>query len=70
MKKESFADRLKLLREDAGISQHELSRRAGLNLCVVSRLESGRRGPAWDTVTKLADALAVPTDRFRESKTN
>src|SRR5205807_1156951 len=52
-----FADRLKTLREEAGLSQRELGERAGLTRDAVSSLEQGRREPTWETVQALASAL-------------
>jgi len=63
-----FADQLKRLREDAGISQYELARRAGLSKQAMSQLELGQRQPSWATVVKLAEALDVSVEAFVEPK--
>ena len=62
----TFAGRLKTLRESAGLSMHELARRAGLAQASISNLEAGKREPTWETVTRLASALGVSTERFRK----
>jgi transcriptional regulator with XRE-family HTH domain len=60
----SFAERLRSLRETAGLSQYALSRQAGLSKQALSHLELGIREPTWQTVQLLAVALGVSTDAF------
>lgn len=59
-----FAARLKELREQAGISQYELAKRASLSKQAVSLIETGKREPGWKTVVKIARALGVPVGAF------
>src|ERR1051325_2285831 len=55
---QSFAARLKALREAAGFSQEELATTAGLSVHAVSALERGqRRRPHVDTLRALSAAL-------------
>jgi transcriptional regulator with XRE-family HTH domain len=61
----SFAARLKMLREGAGLTQAQLAERAGLHLGAVFKLEQGRREPSWATVQALCDALGVSCEKFR-----
>ena len=57
---ETFAERLRRLREAAGLTQEELAQRAGLSSKAVSLLERGERTrPYPHTVTALADALGL-----------
>jgi transcriptional regulator with XRE-family HTH domain len=63
-KEETFADRLRALREKAGLSAYRLAFYAGLTKQAVSRLERGQAQPSWATVQALAKALEVPTDAF------
>ena len=57
---EVFAERLRSLREAAGLTQEELAFRAGLSPSAVGALERGaRRRPYPHTVTALADALGL-----------
>ena len=59
----SFRDRLRSLREAAGLTQEELASRAGLSSHAVSALERGtRRRPHPHTVRSLSDALELPKD--------
>lgn len=63
-KAETFADRLKALREAAGISQYRLAQLAGISKQNVSRLELGRSEPSWETVQALARALRLEVSAF------
>ena len=54
----SFAVELGRLRRKRGISQAELSRRAGVDTSSISRLECGERDPSRDMAERLAEALA------------
>lgn len=61
----AFGDRLRRLRMAAGLTQEALAERAGLSARGISDLERGRRAaPYYDTVHRLADALAL-TDADR-----
>jgi transcriptional regulator with XRE-family HTH domain len=44
-------------REQLGLSQRSLARRAGLTQAAVSRIESGRAAPNWETVRALLLAM-------------
>ena len=56
----SFGERLRQLREAAGLTQEELASRAGLTAKAVSALERGeRRRPYPHTIRSLADALGL-----------
>jgi transcriptional regulator with XRE-family HTH domain len=47
---------LRRVREDAGLTRSELSRRLGITLTQVSRIESGERQPPLDTLEAWANA--------------
>jgi transcriptional regulator with XRE-family HTH domain len=56
----SFGERLRRLRETAGLTQEELASRAGLTAKAISALERGeRRRPYPHTVRALAEALEL-----------
>ena len=59
-----FAERLRALRDSAGLSQAELSRFAGVGLGTVRKLERGEQGPSWAAVIALAEALGKTPDDF------
>jgi len=55
-----FGERLRRLRESAGLTQEELAAKAGLTAKAVSALERGeRKRPYPHTVRSLADALGL-----------
>src|SRR3712207_5613214 len=59
----TFGERLRRLREAAGLTQEELASRAGLTAKAVSALERGeRKRPYPHTVRSLADALGLPEE--------
>lgn len=62
----SFAERLKLLREAAHLTQPELAARASMNRFGVAKLEQGVREPSWATVQALARALGVSVLAFTD----
>jgi transcriptional regulator with XRE-family HTH domain len=61
---EAFAERLRALREAAGLSQRELAHKAGLSLTVVSKYELGAREPVWGSLLALAGALGASLGDF------
>jgi transcriptional regulator with XRE-family HTH domain len=62
----TFGERLKELREAAGLSQDGLARAAGLSTSTVAKIERLDIDPSWTTVQALAKALAVSTEAFQE----
>ena len=62
----SFGERLKQLREAAGLTQPELAERAGMNRFGIAKLEQGVREPTWATVQALARALGVSVATFAD----
>jgi transcriptional regulator with XRE-family HTH domain len=54
-----FAENLRRLRKQAGLSQEELGARAGIQMADISRYEGGGRDPRVTTVARLATALDV-----------
>jgi transcriptional regulator with XRE-family HTH domain len=63
----SFAERLRSVREAAGLSQYALAKRSGLSKQAVSNLELGNREPTWTTVQVLALALGVDCRSFTDA---
>ena len=59
----SFGERLRRLREAAGLTQEELAERAGVTPDAIGALERGaRRHPYPTTVRALADALGLSAE--------
>lgn len=61
-----FGERLKAVREAAGLTQDQLAERAGLYKFSIAKLEQGVREPTWATVQTLARALGVTCDAFTD----
>src|SRR5262245_30526130 len=55
----AFGQKLKEVREKAGLTQAALAEQAGLHVFGVAKLEQGLREPSWATVRALAHALKV-----------
>jgi transcriptional regulator with XRE-family HTH domain len=55
-----FGERLRHLREKAGISQEKLAELAGLHRTYVSSVERGKRNISLVNIERLAEALDVP----------
>lgn len=62
--KPNFGERLKHLREHAGLSQQQLANRLGAWRESVARWETGSRAPSWQTVCALAGTLGVEVGAF------
>jgi len=56
--------RLRLLRDERGISMRTLARRSGLSANALSMIERGLTSPSVSTLNKLAMALEVPITAF------
>jgi len=50
---------LKRLREQRGLTQEQLAKRAGVSHGYIARLEIGMHDPSLSTLSKLAKALKV-----------
>jgi transcriptional regulator with XRE-family HTH domain len=61
-----FAEKLKSLREAAGMTQPQLAEAAGMNRFGIAKLEQREREPSWATVQKLAKALGVTCQEFAD----
>ena len=63
MDMDALGKRLRGRREQAGLSQAEVSRRTGIIQRDISRLEHGIKPALWaDTLLRLAEALECTTD--------
>ena len=58
---------LKALREDRGLSQVDLAKKASVGRTYIVKLESGdKKNPSLDILKKLAKALDVPVTELLE----
>lgn len=56
---------LKKYRRIAGLTQAQLARKAGVDVTLISRLESGQRQTAsYETIVRLARALNLEPDEL------
>jgi transcriptional regulator with XRE-family HTH domain len=62
----SFGRHLRGLREAAGLSRPQLSRRAGVPVGTLRNWEADRGFPGLPAALRLAEALGVPVERFAE----
>jgi transcriptional regulator with XRE-family HTH domain len=60
----TFAERLKQLREQAGLSQSELADASGVPVWTLRGYEQGRREPQWDVLFRLCAALKTTCEAF------
>jgi transcriptional regulator with XRE-family HTH domain len=58
-----LGQRLRELRQTAGLTQAELARRTGIHRPNIARVEAGRHTPSLETLARLAAAIGVPTTR-------
>jgi transcriptional regulator with XRE-family HTH domain len=61
-----FGQRLRKLREAAGLSAYALAQRSGLSRQMISQLESGQSQPSFETAQKLASALDISVAALAE----
>jgi transcriptional regulator with XRE-family HTH domain len=62
----SFAEKLRELKDAAGLSEAKLAEASGLAPGSVHSYALGRRKPSFDAVVKLARALGVDCTAFAE----
>lgn len=60
----TFGNDMRELRLDERLTQAELSRRIGLSLYLISRLENGLITPSFDTLGKIMKALRIDEVRM------
>lgn len=60
MEKKTTAQRVREIRKERGLYQHEVAARAKLSVQTVRNVEAGRHEPELPTLRKIAGALGVP----------
>jgi transcriptional regulator with XRE-family HTH domain len=61
-----FAEKLRRLRDAAGLSEAKLAEKSGLTFASVHGYGLGRRSPSFAAVVKLARALSVTCEAFAD----
>lgn len=56
---ERFAKNLKLLRNEKGMTQEELAKKAGVSSCTIVSYERMSRMPTLQSASRIANALGV-----------
>lgn len=62
----TFAERLRQLRDEAGLSEAKLAEASGVSYGTLHEYVLGRRHPSFGNVVKIAKALGVTCDAFAE----
>lgn len=62
----TLAEKLRALREKAGMTQETLAESSGVPLWTVRNYEQGRREPNWKGIIQLARALNVSVESFAD----
>lgn len=60
----TIGERLRIARENEGLSQGQVAKRCGLDPSTISFFECGKRTPVARNILKLAEALNVSTDQI------
>ena len=58
--RQSIGSRIRRLREAAGMTQEEMSSRAGIGRVTLVRIENGEQSPRYETLIALSGALGRP----------
>lgn len=59
-----YGDILKSIMKEKGVTAAEVSKRAGIDKTVLSKILNNKRRPSLDVLEKLADDLDVSMDRL------
>lgn len=60
----TFAEKIKSLRKERGMTQMQLAAATNISLAVIAGVESGRRPPSKEMARRLAGYFNVPVDVF------
>ena len=60
----TIGERLRIARENEGLSQNQVAKLCGLNPSSISFFETNKRTPVVRNILKLAEALNVSTDQI------
>jgi len=59
MNLESFSKRLRRIRLNLGLNQHEVSQQTGISQATISRLEAGKTMPSYQTLVQISATFGV-----------
>lgn len=63
-----FADRLKLVRKEAGLTQVELAKALNISTGAVGNWETGKRQPDMEMLKKLSEYFCVSADYLLDNE--
>ena len=63
-KQSPFSAELKMLRKEAGYTQEQLAKLAGISAAYISQLETGEKEPTDRVITKLCGPLEISENRL------
>ena len=61
---QKLGENLNRIRTEKGISQSDIAKTLGVSRGFVSNIENGKRNPTLATITRLAQAVGVPTEEL------
>lgn len=56
---QQLGETIRLRRVELGLTQEELAEKAGINSQTVGTIENGYKGPRYDTLTMVTEALGL-----------
>lgn len=56
---EDFGQRIRSLRQNAGLTLQELGQKAGIGFSTIAKVERGQLSPTYETILRLAQGLSV-----------
>ncbi len=59
-----FGDRVRELRQEAGLSQEELAHKAGIHRTYLGGIERGERNPSLKNIAAITEALGISLSRL------
>lgn len=60
----TFAEKIKTLRKERGLTQMQLATMTNISLAVIAGVESGRRPPSKEVAKRLSEFFDVPIEVF------
>lgn len=60
----TFAEKIKALRKEKGMTQLKLAQATNISLAVIAGVESGRRNPSKEMARRLSEYFCVPIETF------
>ena len=60
----TVGEKIRKYRKEAGMTQAELGKKAGLSEAMIRQYELGKRNPKFENLSKIAKALNITIDEF------